>query len=232
MSINRKWIVGLDADDTLWHNERFFTVTTAQFAALLADYADPDDLGDRLLATERRNLARYGFGIKGYVLSMIETAIEITDAQVPTTVIAELISLGREMLAHPIDLLPQVQTTVETLANSAHLILITKGDLLHQEQKLAHSGLGDLFHDVHIVSDKNAATYARIFAPFDGGNCVMVGDSLKSDVVPAIDAGAWGVHVPHGTPWALDLADAPVGHPRFHAIPNLGMLPQLLETLP
>ena len=225
--------VALDADDTLWHNERYFHLTQTRFTALLADYADPDHLAERLLAAERRNLGRYGFGIKGFVLSMIETAIEVTEARVPASVIAQLVEAGHEMLAHPIDLLPGVETAIQTLAARYPLVLITKGDLLDQERKLAQSGLGEVFQRVEIVSDKSAATYRRLFAALGAaeGGVLMAGNSMASDVVAPIKAGGWGVHVPFGLEWALERAEAPVGHPRYRQIPALTDLPDLVETL-
>ncbi len=228
-----RWTIGFDADDTLWHNERFFRVTQDRFVALLADHAEPDHLRDRLLAAERRNLGRYGFGVKGFVLSMIETAIEVTEARVPASVIAELVAAGREMLEHPIDLLPGARAAVEALSGEAELILVTKGDLLDQERKLAQSGLGALFDSVEIVSDKTVATYTRLFAQHGvtPARAVMVGNSLKSDVIPAIEAGGWGIHVPFETTWALEHAAPPLGHPRFREIDRLDLLPQLLAGL-
>jgi len=225
--------IGFDADDTLWQNEAFFRLTQDHFAGLLADYAPPEHLHDHLLAAERRNLGHYGFGVKGFVLSMIETAIEVTQSRVPATVIAEIIAAGRDLLAHPIDLLPHAEATLRSLAADYRVLLITKGDLLDQERKLAQSGLGDLFHGVEIVSDKTATAYTRIFARHGQGaaRSLMVGNSLKSDVLPAIEAGGWGVHVPHGLTWALDRAEPPKGHPRFHTLPDLGGLPDLLAAL-
>ena len=225
--------IGFDADDTLWQNEAFFRLTQDRFAALLADHADPSHLAERLEAAERRNLGHYGFGVKGFTLSMIETAIEATDARVPAAVIAEIIAAGREMLEHPIQLLPHAREAVTSLATDYRVILITKGDLLDQERKLAQSGLGDLFNGVEIVSHKTAAAYRAIFARHGTGadQALMVGNSLKSDVIPALEAGAWGVHVPHGITWALELADPPTDHDRFHAIPDLGALPKLVATL-
>ena len=225
--------IGFDADDTLWQNEAFFRLTQDRFAALLADHADPSHLAERLEAAERRNLGHYGFGVKGFTLSMIETAIEATDARVPAAVIAEIIAAGREMLEHPIQLLPQAREAVTSLATDYRVILITKGDLLDQERKLAQSGLGDLFNGVEIVSHKTAAAYRAIFARHGTGadQALMVGNSLKSDVIPALEAGAWGVHVPHGITWALELADPPADHDRFHTIPDLGALPKLVATL-
>ncbi len=225
--------IGFDADDTLWHNERVFRLTQDHFADLLAEFAAPDHLSDRLLAAERRNLGRYGYGVKGFVLSMIETAIEVTDATVPATVIQDLIAAGQEMLAHPIELLPHARAAVEQAAGQYQLVLITKGDLLDQERKLAQSGLGDLFDHVEIVSEKTAQTYHDIFARHGGGaaQALMVGNSMRSDIVPMIDAGGWGVHVPHDLLWDLEHAPAPTDSPRYHEIANLGQLPDLLAQI-
>src|SRR3989338_7076595 len=154
---------GIHAHDTLWQNEASFRLTQDRFTGLLADFADPDHLHDRLLAAERRNLGHYGFGVKGFTLSMIETAIEVTEARVPAAVIAELVAAGRDMLEHPTELLPHARDAVAALADQYRVILITKGDLLDQERKLAQSGLGDLFHGVEIVSNKTAPVYAQIF---------------------------------------------------------------------
>lgn len=226
-------VIGFDADDTLWQNEAFFRLTQDRFATLLRDFAGPDHLGERLLAAERRNLGHYGFGVKGFVLSMIETAIEVTEGRVPAQVIGEIMAAGREMLAHPIELLPHAEDTVRRLAADHRVILITKGDLLDQERKLAQSGLGDLFHAVEIVSDKTPAVYATLFARHGQGaeRALMAGNSLKSDVLPVIAAGGWGVHVPHGLTWALEAAEAPQGHARFHSLPHLGELAGLVADL-
>jgi putative hydrolase of the HAD superfamily len=225
--------IGFDADDTLWHNETFFQLTQSRFADLLAGYTDPATLHDRLIAAERRNLGHYGYGVKGFVLSMVETAIDVTDARVPAAVIAQLIAAGRDMLDHPVDLLPHARATVEALARTHRVIIITKGDLLDQERKVAQSGLGDLFHAVEIVSHKTPANYARIFARHGTGaeQALMVGNSLKSDVLPMLAAGGYGVHVPHALTWALEVADPPQGHARFCAIADLGELPHLVARL-
>lgn len=223
--------IGFDADDTLWQNETFFRLTQERFEALLADHAPPGDLGARLIAAERRNIGHYGFGIKGFVLSMIETAIEVTEGRVPATVIAEIMSAGREMLRHPVELLPHARAAVEAAAARYRVVLITKGDLLDQERKLAQSGLGDLFHAVEIVSDKTPTLYARVFARHGKGaaRAMMVGNSVKSDVLPVLQAGGWAVHVPHPLTWALEHADPPTDHARFAALPDLGALPGFLD---
>lgn len=225
--------IGFDADDTLWQNEQFFRLSEKQFAGMLAEYGDHDHISERLLAAEKRNLGKYGFGIKGFTLSMIETAIEVTQAKVPAKVIGDIVEMGREMLSHPVETLPGAQETLEALAAEYRLVLVTKGDLFDQERKLAQSGLGDHFHGVEIVSDKSKATYERVFARHGEGpeRAMMVGNSLKSDVVPAIEAGSWGVYVPHDLTWALEHVEAPSGHERFRAIATLGDLPDLLRML-
>jgi putative hydrolase of the HAD superfamily len=225
--------IGFDADDTLWQNETFFRLTQDRFAELLADHAEREHLHERLLAAERRNLGHYGFGIKGFMLSMIETAIEVTEGRVPANVIAEILATGQEMLSHPIELLPHAADVVDDLSGRFRLVLITKGDLLDQERKLAQSGLGEMFHAVEIVSNKTQTTYDRAFARHGDGaaRAMMVGNSMKSDVRPALEAGAHGVFVPHGLTWELEHAEAPEGHARFHEIADLGALPALIEGI-
>lgn len=225
--------IGFDADDTLWQNEQFFRFTEERFKALLASHAEPEGISGRLLEAERRNVQHYGFGIKGFTLSMIETAIEVTEGRVPASVIGEILAAGREMLSHPVETLPHTRETLEALAGRFHIVLITKGDLFDQERKLAQSGLGELFDAVEIVSEKNAATYRRIFSRHGDGpkRSMMVGNSLKSDVVPAIEAGGFGVHVPHDLTWALEHADVPVDSPRFMRLKHLGELPELVAKL-
>jgi putative hydrolase of the HAD superfamily len=225
--------IGFDADDTLWHNEQFYRLTEERFTALLAEHAEASHLSARLLEAEKRNLRHYGFGIKGFTLSMIETAIEVTEGRVPASVIRQILEAGREMLSHPVETLPHVRETLEKLAGSYRMILITKGDLFDQERKLAQSGLGELFQAVEIVSDKTADTYKRIFTRHGDGpsRSMMVGNSLKSDVLPAIQAGSWGVYVPYSVTWALEHAEAPVSEPRFRQLAHLGELIGLLEQL-
>lgn len=224
--------IGFDADDTLWHNERFFALTQTHFATLLADYTDSATLMARLEAAERRNLPHYGFGIKGFTLSMIETAIEVTEGRVSGTVIAELLDAGRDMLSHSVDILPDVVPVLERLRADHKLIVITKGDLLDQERKLAQSGLRDHFDAVEIVSDKTTQVYGALFAHHGTGvdQGLMVGNSLASDVVPMIEAGGVGVHVPHDLTWALETAPPPQSD-RFHEIAGLGALPDLIERI-
>jgi putative hydrolase of the HAD superfamily len=225
--------VGFDADDTLWQNERFFRITQERFAGLLADHAEPGHLAARLLAAEKRNIGQYGYGIKGFVLSMIETAIEVTDQRVPAQVIAELIAAGQEMLAHPIELLPHARAAVEAAAQSHRVVLITKGDLLDQERKLAQSGLGALFDGVEIVSEKTPEVYAKVFARHGDGaeRAMMVGNSMRSDVLAMIGAGGWGVYVPHRLTWEFEHAEPPAEAPRYHYLDTLAGLAALMAQI-
>ena len=225
--------VGLDADDTLWHNETIFRMTQARFRNLMADHAEPEFLDSRLAEVERRNLALYGYGVKGFTLSLIETAMDITGGAPPGHVIADILAAGREMLSHPVEPLPGVEEAVGELAEHYRLVLITKGDLLHQEQKLAASGLGDLFAAVEIVSEKDASTYARVFARHGTGaaEAAMAGNSLRSDVLPALQAGAFAAHVPYHLTWAHEMADPPNGHPRFAELPSIRDLPAWVKSL-
>jgi putative hydrolase of the HAD superfamily len=225
--------IGFDADDTLWQNEQFYRLTETHFTKLLADFADGASISERLLAAEKRNLQHYGFGIKGFTLSMIETAIEITEGKVPASVIAQILDTGRDLLSHPVETMPHARETLAALADTYLLVMVTKGDLFDQERKLAQSGLGDFFHAVEIVSDKTAVTYRRIFSKIGGGpeRAMMVGNSLKSDIVPAIAAGSYGVFVPNELTWVLEHVEEPIEAPRFRKIEHLGELRGLIDTL-
>ncbi len=231
--MRRVTTIGFDADDTLWQNEQFFRLTERRFAELLSDHGDHDSISAKLLEAEKRNLGKYGFGIKGFTLSMIETAIEVTDDKVPASVIRQILEAGRDMLEHPVETLPHVPETLAALAGQYRIVLVTKGDLFDQERKLAQSGLGDFFDAVEIVSDKTRSTYERIFRRHGDGpeRSVMVGNSLKSDIVPAIDAGSWGVFVPHELTWVLEHVEAPTHHERFREIADLKPLPDLLREI-
>lgn len=225
--------VGFDADDTLWRHADFFSQTEARLTALLAEHGAPDNVLLKLREVELRNLPLYGFGVKGFTLSMIETSIEASGGQASATIIGEILAAGRALLRHPIELLPHAREALMALAGAYRLILITRGDLFDQERKLEESGLADFFDAVEIVSDKTAATYARVFARHADGpeRAMMVGNSLKSDVIPAIEAGGWGVHVPYGAGWAVEHAEPPLASPRFSRLDHLGELPAFLARL-
>ena len=225
--------IGVDADDTLWHNERYFRLTHDRFAGLLAPYSDAPDMVERLKSAEKRNLGIYGFGVKGFVLSMVETAVEVTEGAVPGHVVAELLQAGQEMLRYPIELLPHARETLERIAPDYDLVLITKGDLWDQERKLAQSGLGELFDAVEIVSDKTPEIYTRLFVRHGAGpeNGAMVGNSLRSDVAPMIAAGGWGIHVPQELGWDYEADASPQAAHRFREIASLAGLPDLLDEI-
>ena len=225
--------IGFDADDTLWHNERLFKLTEARFAGLLGEHGPRETVLARLIEAERRNLRIYGYGVKGFMLSMIETAHEVTGGRVPGAVLSEILGAGRDMLNHPVEPMPHVAETLAALHGRYGLVLITKGDLFDQERKVAQSGLGELFKAVEIVSEKTPATYATLFARHGHGaaRAMMVGNSAKSDIAPAIAAGSWGVHVPQDVSWALDHAEPPIDAPRFRRIAHLGELEGVLEEV-
>jgi putative hydrolase of the HAD superfamily len=223
--------VGLDADDTLWHNETIFRLSQDRFADLLSPFVEREGLEARLAEIEGRNLRLYGYGVKGFILSMVETTIEVVGERDATPIIREILAAGREMLGHPVEPLPGVEMALAELSKHWRLVLITKGDLLHQERKLAASGLGDLFAAVEIVSEKDADTYRRVFERHGTGaaEAAMAGNSLKSDVLPALKAGALAAHIPYPLVWAHEIADAPSGNPRFAELGSISELPAWLD---
>jgi putative hydrolase of the HAD superfamily len=226
-------LICLDADDTLWHNEAYFVRTKARLAALLADFAPADEVEARIEAVEHNNLGAYGYGAKGFVLSMIETAAALAGERLSGATVEAILALGKEMIGHPVEMLDGVVEALDDLAALAPLVLVTKGDLWHQEAKLAASGLGERFTGVEIVSDKKAETYARIFARHGVApeEAVMAGNSMRSDVLPALEAGAWAAFVPFELCWSHETAEAPTGHPRYRELANLAELARWVETL-
>lgn len=226
-------VIGLDADDTLWHNETIFERVHERYRALLACYHDATTVDQTLLATEARNLELYGYGIKGFMLSSIETAIELTGGQISAQEIRTLIELGREMLAHPVELLAGARETVVGLAASHTLLLITKGDLRDQQRKLAKSGLASHFTGVEIVPEKDELTYAEILRRrgIAATEFLMVGNSLKSDILPVLALGGSAVHIPYELLWPLERAAVPPAAPgRFFQLTSLAALPALVSA--
>lgn len=219
--------IAFDGDDTLWHNESIFSMTQAHFLALLDGHADHETIHRRLIDAERANLLKYGYGVKGFVLSMIETAIDLTDGRIGGAQIKTLIDCGKDMLAHPVELLDGAVEAISQLAGHHRLLLITKGDLFHQESKIARSGLAEQFEGIEIVSEKDEATYQRVLDRYaiDPARFVMVGNSIKSDILPVLGIGGHGVHVPYHTTWELERADPPTDHYRridsLHALPAM-----------
>jgi len=225
--------IAFDADDTLWHNERFFQDSQQRFMTLLEPFADAERIETELLDAERRNIGFYGFGIKGFTLSMLETATTLCGDNLPPAIVREILALGKEMLDHPVELLPGVVETLQALGDRYTLLVVTKGDLFDQERKLVQSGLADHFDHVEIVSDKTPEVYRRVFDRHGQGPArgMMIGNSLKSDVLPALEAGCWAVHVPHDLTWALEHAEEPVGHPRYRGASSLSAVPALVTEL-
>jgi putative hydrolase of the HAD superfamily len=199
-------LVGFDGDDTLWHSEGYYQVVHDEFERILGQYLALADarVHERLLATEKANIRLFGYGAKGMTLSMIETAIELTGERIVARDLHRLVELGKQVLDHPVELLPGIRAAVEAVASDYRIVLITKGDLFHQEAKVARSGLADLFHRIEIVSEKDEATYRRLMGEFaiQASDFAMVGNSLRSDIEPVVRLGGWGVYMPYALTWA------------------------------
>ena len=229
-------LVGFDADDTLWRSQDFFDLAQVEFEQIIGRYVDLGDsrARERLYAVEKGNLALFGYGVKGMALSMMEAAIEITGERLDAADMHRILRLAKDMLSHPVELLPGVREAVEAIATEHEVVLITKGDLFHQEAKVRDSGLSDLFRRIEIVSEKDPATYARLFAEFGvaPSQFAMVGNSLRSDIAPVLELGGWGVHVPYHTTWAHE-ADAQLRHggERMRSIGGLAQLPAAMQEL-
>jgi len=224
-------VIAFDADDTLWPNEGHFRDAEASFRRMLASYHDEAWTQERLFATEMRNLGHFGYGIKSFVLSMIETAIELTDGRVTGLEIQAIVNLGKEMLAHPVEPIAHVVETLSALQGHYRLMVITKGDLLDQEAKLARSGLDAFFPIVEVVSEKDEAVYRAILArhAIAPGEFLMVGNSVKSDILPVVALGARAVHVPCADTWIHEhVEDADTS--RFTTLEHLGLLPTWLSA--
>jgi putative hydrolase of the HAD superfamily len=228
--------IGFDADDTLWHNEPIFEAAHDRYRALLARWHDIATIDRRLFATEMGNLELYGYGIKAHALSCIETAIELSGGEIRAAEIREIIASAKEMLAHPVELLAGAREAVGQLAGSFQLLLITKGDLRDQERKLAKSGLAHHFAHIEIVAEKNVDTYARVLRRLQipPEKFLMIGNSLKSDILPALDLGACAVLIPYHLLWQGEQAAAPLpaaAAGRFFQLPTLRELPALVARL-
>ena len=228
-------LIAFDADDTLWHNERLYENTQAALAKLLAGYGvSAASLEAGLYQTETRNIDLFGYGIKSFTLSMIETAVQMTWGRVSGYDVLAILDLARAQLKAPVELLEHAREAVSQLAGRYRLMVITKGELLDQETKLRRSGLADCFRDIAVVSDKTLESYATLFKnhSLDPARLVMVGNALRSDILPVLALGGTAVYVPYAGTWQHEAAEAPApGAPRFHQIEHLGILPALLEQL-
>ena len=225
--------IGFDADDTLWHNETIFERVHERYRTLLSRYHDAPTVDRTLFATEMRNLDRYGYGVKGFTLSAIETAISLTSGKISAEEIHQLIVLGQEMLAHPVELLPNIAETLATLSGNYRLLVITKGDLRDQERKISRSGLADHFHATEILSEKDELSYASVFRrhAIDPRHFLMVGNSLKSDILPVLALGGAGAHVPYHLTWAAERVESIPNAPgRFFTLKSVTELPRTIQT--
>jgi putative hydrolase of the HAD superfamily len=224
-------VIAFDADDTLWVNEPYFQETERKFCALLEDYLPHHTVSHELFKTEMQNLSLYGYGVKGFMLSMIETALQVSDKKLNASIIEKAISYGKELLDKPIELLEGVEKVLTLLSGKYKLVVATKGDLLDQERKLKKSGIEHYFHHTEIMSDKKESDYLKLIRHLDiqPAQFMMIGNSIKSDVIPVLDIGSHAVHVPYHTTWSHEQADINLEHPNFkylHTITEI--LPYLI----
>ncbi|MCB8920838.1 MAG: HAD family hydrolase [Ardenticatenaceae bacterium] len=227
-------IIAFDADDTLWHNERDYRRAAARLQTLLAPYQGAAVVAQTLLDTETRNLEGYGYGLKAFALSMIETAVSLSNGQISGSDILQIIHAAKEMIATDVELLPGVAETLATLAPHHRLMIITKGDLLDQERKLTRSGLGDVFTHFEVVSHKTPQTYRDLLARYDIApqHFMMIGNSLRSDVLPVVEIGGTAVHIPHALTWEYEAdVDHTHHHNGYYELPHINDLPTLLQQI-
>lgn len=215
--------IAFDADDTLWVNEPYFQEAEHQFCALLEDYLPHHSVSKELFKTEMKNLPLYGYGVKGFMLSMIETVSVLSNGTAPITLIDKCLALGHELLQKPIELLEGVEEVLQKLNGKYRLVLATKGDLLDQERKLQRSGLEKYFHHIEIMSEKNESDYQKIIKHLDckPTHFLMIGNSLKSDVLPVLALGGFAVHVPYHTTWAHEKVTIKIDNPAFLEAKNI-----------
>jgi putative hydrolase of the HAD superfamily len=224
-------VIAFDADDTLWVNEPYFQETEKKFCALLEDYLPHHSISQELFKTEIQNLSLYGYGVKGFMLSMIETALKVSDNTVNVAIIEKAIQYGKELLERPIEILEGVEDTLKSLTGKYKLVVATKGDLLDQERKLKKSGISHYFHHIEIMSDKQEADYLKLIKHLDiqPAEFLMIGNSLKSDVLPVLAIGGHGVHVPYHTTWAHEQVTHTIEHQNFKQVQQITeILPYLL----
>lgn len=216
-------VIAFDADDTLWVNEPFFQETEKKFCDMLEDFLPHHSISRELLAIEIKNLPHYGYGVKGFMLSMVEAAIAITDKKIAVEAIERIIALGKELLDKDIELIDGVEDVLKTLHGKYRLVMATKGDLLDQERKLNKSGLTRFFHHIEIVSEKQEPEYRKLIKHLDihPNEFLMIGNSLKSDILPVINLGGYGFHVPFHTTWELEKIEAIIEHDHFKSLTNI-----------
>ena len=229
-------LVGFDADDTLWKSEDYFHAAQQEFERIIGGYIDLADarLRERLYAVEKSNIALFGYGVKGMTLSMIEAATQISNQRISASDVHRIVEMAKDMLRHPVELLAGVREAVEAIGTRYPIVLITKGDLFHQEAKVRGSGLGELFGRIEIVSEKDAQTYARVLGEFElpPSRFVMIGNSLRSDIAPVLELGGWGIHVPYHLTWEHEReANVDAAHPRLQQVADAAGLVAAVERI-
>ncbi len=231
--MNKIEVVSFDADDTLWHNESYFLEAQEKFWYLLEDFLPAHASGAELAKTEGQNIELYGYGIKAFILSMIESAIRISDGRITAKGVQTIIDFGKEMLDKPVELLDGVEQVLQQLEGKYRLVVTTKGDLLDQERKLVKSGLANYFHHIEIVSDKTEPEYKKLIKHLDirPDQFLMIGNSLRSDVLPVLKVGGHAVHVPYHTTWDHEQIDFEIKHDNFFEIEHIAKLPEILKSL-
>jgi len=223
-------VIAFDADDTLWHNEAYFQEAEKKFCALLENYLPQHTVARELLQTEIKNISLYGYGIKAFMLSMIETAIRITDKSIPNEAIEKIIEYGQEILTKPVDLMDGVEDVLHQLKGKYRLVMATKGDLLDQERKLKKSGLDHYFHHIEIMSEKKEDDFRKLIKHLDipSGQFAMIGNSLKSDIIPVLNLGGYGFHIPYHVTWAHERVETQIENEKFK---ELGSIQELVDYL-
>jgi putative hydrolase of the HAD superfamily len=224
-------VVAFDADDTLWVNEPYFRETEIKFCQLLEAFLPASEVEKQLLKIEIQNLPMYGYGIKGFMLSMVETALKVSNHQISIKTIEQILEYGKEMLEKPIDLLDGVNDVLKNLKKEYRLVVATKGDLLDQERKLQKSGLASYFHHIEIMSEKREADYSKLIKHLDiaPDAFLMVGNSLKSDILPVLNIGGHAIHIPFHTTWILEKVDVQITNPNFKHVDTIRqILPYLI----
>ncbi|WP_232518409.1 HAD family hydrolase [Lysobacter enzymogenes] len=229
-------MVGFDADDTLWRSQDYFDQAQLDFERIVGQYVDLGDarLHERLYEIEKNNIGVFGYGVKGMTLSMIEAAVAITGQRISAADLHRIVELGKDLLRHPVEMLPGIADAVAAIAADFEVVLITKGDLFHQEAKVKQCGLADLFRRIEIVSEKDAGTYARLLREFGlpAAQFAMIGNSLRSDIAPVLELGGWGIHVPYHTTWAHENeAEVAADAPRLRRVTSAAELPQTVGEL-
>ena len=229
--MHRIKVIGFDADDTLWVNEPHYQEAEKLFCKLLANFLPAKDISSELFKTEMDNLEKYGYGVKGFMLSMIETALRISDKKISADTIEKIINIGKNLLEQPIELLDNIDFVLNSLKNNYILIVATKGDLLDQHRKINSSGLLHHFHHIEIMHDKNEKEYHKLLKRLDikSEEFLMVGNSLKSDIFPVLSIGGQAIHIPYHTTWQHEITEKEITLRQYHKISNLT---ELLNILP